>query len=137
MRRSLKRVGVFSIAAGDYRAARICDGPAGRCGRSQKGAGGVSIAAGAYRAARIGDGAGEGVPDLAKKERRVMGSDDDVEDDLPRAVDELGNDDHVVAAGVAGIRYGQRLTDGRRGVREGVVDRGAVRFGAGDLEAVE
>ena len=29
-------------------------------------------------------------------------SDDGLEDDLPRAVDELGHDDHVVAAGVAG-----------------------------------
>jgi len=30
------------------------------------------------------------------------GSDNGVEDDVPRAVDEPGDDDHVVAAGVAG-----------------------------------
>lgn len=35
---------------------------------------------------------------------QTVGPDDDVEDDLPRAIHELGDDDHdhVVAAGTAG-----------------------------------
>lgn len=86
---------------------------------------GCSVAPGGYRAARIGDGAGDmctrsitrigrfrsrpvitgqresriGRPVGAGDRRRGWGSDDDVEDDLSRAVDEPGDDDPVVAAG--------------------------------------
>lgn len=45
---------------------------------------------------------------------KMRGSDNDVEDDLLRAVDELGDDDHLAGAGVSGAGRSQDVADGRR-----------------------
>lgn len=65
---------------------------------------------------------------------RTKGSDDGVEDDLPQAIPEPGDNDHAVVSGAASAGYRQGIADGRRRGREGAADGRAVRFGAGGVE---
>jgi hypothetical protein len=56
-------------------------------------------------------------------------SDDDVEDDLPRAIDELGDNNHMVLTRAAGVWECQGFTDGWGYIRKRATDRCAIRLG--------